>query len=31
MDGTKTFKERVKDNVSKDSTIVTDGHLDIAG
>lgn len=27
----KTFKERVRDNVSKDATIVTDAHLGYAG
>lgn len=31
MDGSKTFKERVKNNVSKNSTIVTDSHLAYSG
>lgn len=31
MDGSKTFKERVKNNVSLNSTIVTDSHLAYSG
>jgi transposase len=31
MDNIKSFKERVKNNVSKDAIIVTDGHLGYAG
>lgn len=31
MTDRKTFKERVRDNVSKDATIVTDSHLGYAG
>lgn len=31
MDDIKTFRERVKANVSKDATIVTDGHLGYSG
>lgn len=31
MTDQKTFKERVKDNVSKDATIITDAHLGYAG
>ena len=31
MTDAKTFKQRVKDNVSKDAVIVTDGHLGYSG
>jgi len=31
IDGSKTFKQRVKNNVSKKATIVTDGHLGYSG
>ncbi len=31
MHGGKTFKDRVRDNVGKDATIVTDAHLGYAG
>ena len=31
MDGSKTFKERVKNNVSKEAIRVTDGHMGYSG
>jgi len=31
MDGSKTFKDHVKENVSKNATLVTDGHLGYSG